>query len=332
RELRFSHLLPFPRGFPVLAYIARRLLAMIPALIGITFIVFLLIRLVPGDVVDMMLGQQNDLGPERIADLRRYFGLDQPIYVQYAGWAGNILRGDFGVSFRTARPILPDIMQRIPVTVELALLSALLGIVVGVPAGILAAVKRGTVVELAAQFLGFVGLSVPGFWLGAMFILVASRAFGFFAGARFVGLLEDPAGNLSILALPALAVGLSLMASLTRYTRSSMLEVLGQEYIVTARAKGLASAVVMVRHALKNALIPVVTAIGLQFGYLLGGVVIIETVFAVPGLGRLLVDAIYQRDYPMVQAVVLFIAFSVMLINLVVDVAYAYLDPRLRYG
>lgn len=311
-------------------YILRRLFLMLPSLIGVSIIVFLLIRLIPGDVVDLMLGQQGEVGLERANEMRRLFGLDRPLYVQYADWAWGILRGDFGQSIRTGRPILPDIMLRVPVTVELSLFSALIGIVVGIPAGIVAAVKRGTWAEFLAQLLGLVGLSAPGFWLGTMMILVASRVFGFFAGAKFVSFFDDPVANLQIFILPAIAVGMSLMAALTRYTRSSMLEVLGQEYIVTARAKGLKFRTVVTRHALKNALIAVVTVIGLQLGYLFGGVVIIEIVFAVPGLGRLVVDAIYQRDYPMVQAIVLLITFAVMVINLAVDVIYCYVDPRLR--
>jgi peptide/nickel transport system permease protein len=303
---------------------------MLPSLIGVSVIVFFLIHLIPGDVVDLMLGQQAEVGPERAAEMRRLFGLDRPLYVQYADWAFGVMRGDFGLSIRTGRPILPDIMQRVPVTVELALLSALIGIAVGIPAGIVAAVKRGTWAEFLAQLLGLVGLSAPGFWLGTMIILIASRAFGFFAGAKFVSILEDPVANLQIFVLPSIAVGMSLMAALTRYTRSAMLEVLGQEYIVTARAKGLQYHTVVTRHALKNALIAVVTVIGLQLGYLFGGVVIIETVFAVPGLGRLVVDAIYQRDYPMVQAIVLLITLAVLVVNLVVDIIYCYIDPRLR--
>jgi peptide/nickel transport system permease protein len=305
---------------------------MVPSLIGVSIVVFLFIRLVPGDVVDLMLGQQSEVGPERAAEIRRLFGLDRPMYVQYADWAWGIVRGDFGNSIRTGRPILPDILQRLPVTCELALLAAALGIVIGVPAGIVAAVKRGTVAELIVQLVSLLGLSTPGFWLGTMIILIASRTFGFFAGAKFTSFFEDPMQNLRIFILPSVAVGISLVAALTRYTRSSMLEVLNQEYIVTARAKGLAFQVVMLKHALKNALIPIVTVIGLQLGYLLGGVVIIETVFAVPGIGRLAVDAIFQRDYPMIQAVVLLITLTVLFINLIVDVAYAYIDPRIRYG
>lgn len=309
----------------------RRLALMVPSLIGVSIVVFLFIRLVPGDVVDLMLGQQAEVGPERAAQIRRMFGLDRPMYVQYLDWAAGVARGDLGVSIRTGRPILPDIMQRLPVTFELALLSALLGIVIGVPAGVVAAVRRGTPAELIAQLISLLGLSTPGFWLGTMIILIASRGFGFFAGATFVSFFQDPVQNLRIFILPALTVGMSLVAALTRYTRSSMLEVLNQEYIVTARAKGLAFKMVVFKHALKNALIPIITVIGLQMGYLLGGVVIIETVFAVPGLGRLIVDAIFQRDYPMVQAVVLLITFAVLFISLIVDVAYAYVDPRIRY-
>lgn len=303
---------------------------MVPTLIGVSIIIFLAIRLVPGDVVDVMLGQYGNVEPARAAELRRLYGLDRPVYIQYAEWAGGILQGDFGRSLRTGRPILPDILLRVPVTVELAIVSLLIASIVAIPAGIVAAVRRGTSLSLLAQVFSLAGLSIPGFWLGAMFILVSSRYFGFYGGGTYVSPFDDPIGNLRLFFLPSIAVGLSLSASLMRYTRSAMLEVLQQDYIRTARAKGLKDYMVVRRHALKNTLIPVVTVLGLQLGFLMGGVVIIEIVFALPGMGRLVVDAIFQRDYPMVQAVVLLISLIVMLASLLVDVAYSYIDPRLR--
>lgn len=303
---------------------------MVPTLIGVSIIIFLSIRLVPGDVVDVMLGQQGNVSPERAAEIRRLFGLDRPVYVQYAEWAWGVVRGDFGHSLRTGRPILSDILLRVPVTVELAILSLLIASAVAIPAGVVAAVRRGTGLSLVAQVFSLTGLSIPSFWLGAMLILVSSRYFGFYGGGTYISPREDLVGNLRLFFLPSIAVGLSLSASLMRYTRSAMLEILRQDYIRTAQAKGLKDVSVVLRHALKNALIPVVTVLGLQLGFLMGGVVIIEIVFALPGMGRLVVDAIFQRDYPMVQAVVLLITVIVMLASLIVDVAYTYIDPRLR--
>lgn len=312
-------------------YILRRVAIMVPTLLGISMVVFFSIRLIPGDVVDVMLGQQTSMGPEQAAEIRRLFGLDRPMYIQYADWAWGILRGDFGNSLRTGRPILPDIMLRMPITLELSILSALIALLVAIPAGILAAVRRGSFSALGAQIFSLAGLSIPGFWLGAMLILVSSRYFGFYGGGTYVSIFADPLRNLRTFMLPSVAVGLGLSASLMRYTRSAVLEVLGEDYIRTAKSKGLGQGTVMVRHTLRNALIPIVTVIGLQLGYLFGGVVIIETVFALPGMGRLVLDAILQRDYPMVQAVILFITVIVMMASLVVDVAYAIVDPRLRH-
>lgn len=313
------------------AYILRRLAIMVPTLLGVSIIIFFSIRLVPGDVVQVMLAQQGDVGAEQADQIRKLFGLDRPMHVQYFDWLGDIVRGDLGHSLRTGRPILPDILLRAPVTFELAMLSALFALIVAVPAGILAAVRRDSLAALIAQGGSLLGLSIPSFWLGAMIILFSSRYFGFYGGGTYVSLFNDPLANLRLFALPALAVGLGLAASLTRYTRSAMLEVLEQEYIRTARAKGLRERAIIFIHALRNALIPVVTVLGLQLGFLLGGVVIIETVFALPGMGRLVVDAINQRDYPMVQAVILIITAVVMLASLLVDVVYAYIDPRVRY-
>jgi peptide/nickel transport system permease protein len=316
----------------VTAYLLRRLLLMIPTLLGVSLIVFLFIRLIPGDIVQVLSGARGDVTPEQRELLRRNLGLDRPIAVQYVDWLRGVIQGDLGDSLRTSRAILPDIVSRLPVTLELALLSALIGAAIGIPAGIIAALKRGTRTELAAQTAGLVGLSVPDFWIGTLFLLVASRYFGWYPGARYVSIFDDPGKNLSIFILPAISVGIGLSASLMRITRSSLLDVMGSGYIVTARAKGLGPRVVLFSHAFKNALIPIITILGLQLGYLLGGVVIVETVFNLPGVGRFTIDAISDRDYPVVQAAVLFITLIVLLINLLVDLLYAYIDPRIKYG
>jgi peptide/nickel transport system permease protein len=293
-------------------------------------IIFLSVRLIPGDVVQVMLAQQG-MGKEQIEQMRITFGLDRPLYIQYVDWFLGVLRGDFGHSLRTSRPILPDILLRAPVTFELSILSAIFGIIISIPAGIIAAVKKDSFISLFAQTGSLVGLSIPSFWLGAMVILISSRYLKFYGGGTFINFFDDPVGNLRMFALPSITVGLTLSAALTRYTRSVMLEVLGEDYVRTARSKGLRESRVVLKHALSNALIPIITVIGLQLGYLMGGVVIIETVFALPGMGRLVVDAINQRDYPMIQAVVLIITSIVMLASLLVDIFYGLVDPRIRY-
>jgi peptide/nickel transport system permease protein len=305
---------------------------MIPTLLGVSIVVFLFIRLIPGDIVQVLSGARGDVTPEQRELLRHNLGLDRPIAVQYLDWLGNIVRGDLGDSLRTSRSIRSDIASRLPVTLELTLLSAIIGLLIGIPAGIIAALKRGTRTELVAQTAGLVGLSVPDFWLGTLFLLVASRYFGWYPGARYVSIFDDPGKNLAIFILPAFAVGIGLSASLMRITRSSLLDVMGSGYVVTARAKGLRPGAVLFGHALKNALVPIITIIGLQLGYLLGGVVIVETVFNLPGVGRFTIDAIADRDYPVVQATVLMITMVVLLINLLIDLLYAYVDPRIKFS
>jgi peptide/nickel transport system permease protein len=316
----------------VATYLFRRLLMMIPTLLGVSIIVFLFIRLIPGDIVQVLSGAQGDMTPERRELLRHNLGLDRPLVIQYLDWLSGVLRGDLGESLKTKRPINDDLLSRLPVTVELTIFSALIGLAIGIPAGVIAALKRGTRTELAAQGAGLVGLSVPDFWLGTLFLLVASRYFGWYPGARYVSIFNAPLDNLAIFVLPSLAVGIGLSASLMRITRSSLLDVMGSGYIVTARAKGLRPRAVLFGHALKNALVPIITIIGLQLGYLLGGVVIVETVFNLPGVGRFVVDAISARDYPIVQASVLLITFIVLMVSLAVDVLYAYIDPRIKYS
>ena len=312
-------------------YLATRLLALLPVLFGILTVVFLLIRLIPGDAIQAFLGTQVELTPEQMAELRRVFGVDKPLYAQFIDYLGRILRGDFGVSLLTSRPVLPDIMLRLPLSFELATLALIFAVALAVPLGIASAVTRNSAFDVFTRIGGLLGLSMPSFWLGAMLILVFSRYLHVSLG-QYVPLTQNPWGTLQSLYLPALALGAAIAAILMRYVRSSLLEVLGQEYIRTAHGKGLQARVVMLRHALPNAMIAVITVLGFQMGYLLGGTVVIEEIFALPGMGRLVLQAIFKRDYPVVQGVVLVIALLFVVTNLVVDLLYAWIDPRIRYG
>ncbi len=312
-------------------YLATRLLALIPVLLGILAVVFLLIRLIPGDAVQLFLGTQVEMTPDQMAELRRFFGVDKPIWAQFLDYLGRILRGDFGVSLRTSRPVLPDIMARLPLSFQLAMFALVIALAIAVPLGILSAVTRNSAFDVLTRIGGLLGLSMPNFWLGAMLILVFSRYLNVPLG-QYVPLRQNPIGTLESLYLPAIALGVAIAAILMRYIRSSLLEVLGQDYVRTARGKGLRASAVMLRHALPNAMIPVITVVGFQMGYLLGGTVVIEEIFALPGMGRLVLRAIFQRDYPVVQGVVLTIALLFVVTNLVVDLLYAWIDPRIRYG
>lgn len=312
-------------------FLATRLLALIPVLLGILAVVFLLIRLIPGDAVQLFLGTQVEMTPEQMTELRRFFGVDKPIWAQFVDYLGRILRGDFGVSLRTSRPVLPDIMMRLPLSFQLAMFALAIALAIAVPLGILSAVTRNSVFDVLTRIGGLLGLSMPNFWLGAMLILVFSRYLHVSLG-QYVPLRQNPLGTLESLYLPAIALGVAIAAILMRYIRSSLLEVLGQDYVRTARGKGLRASAVMLRHALPNAMIPVITVVGFQMGYLLGGTVVIEEIFALPGMGRLVLQAIFQRDYPVVQGVVLTIALLFVVTNLVVDLLYAWIDPRIRYG
>lgn len=289
-------------------------------------------RLIPGDLVDLLIGPELYVGAEYRAELRAKYGLDQPIPVQYVKWVGQIVQGDLGSSLRNNEPIAKTLLIRFPLTMELALLSVLISAIVAIPLGVLAAVRRNSLLDFVARVLAMIGLSVPSFWLAAMLLLVTSVVFRWQPDLRLVPLWEDPLTNLSQLVMPTIALSLALMAIVMRMTRSAMLEVLRQDYVQTARAKGLPPRVIMVRHALKNAFIPVLTVLGIQLGALLGGTVVIEVIFGLPGLGRLLLDSITARDYPVIQGTVLFIAVVFVLVNLLVDVLYAYVDPRIRYS
>ncbi len=291
-----------------------------------------MIRIIPGDIVDLMIGPELYVGAEYRAELRAKYGLDQPVYVQYANWVVQIVQGNFGMSLRNNEPVLGTIFRRLPLTAELAVLSVVLSALVAVPLGVISAVKRNSATDFVVRLIAMVGLSMPNFWLAAMLLLVTGVVFHWQPGLLLVPPWVDPWSNLQQMAMPVIALSLALMAIVMRMTRSSLLEVLGQEYIQTARAKGLVTSAIMIRHALKNAFIPVVTVLGVQLGALLGGTVVIEVIFGLPGVGRLVIDAISARDYPMLQGTVLFIATIFALVNLLVDVAYAYLDPRIRYA
>ena len=313
-------------------FLVSRLLALLPVLWGVSVVVFLLIHLLPGDAIQMFLGTQVDMTPAQMAELRRLFGLDKPLPAQYADWIIRVARGDFGVSLRTSRPVLPDILARLPVSVEITVLALAVALAIALPVGIAAALRRGSTADALIRVAGLVGLSIPNFWLATMLLLLLGNVLPVASIGVYVGLLTDPVANLTVLALPAFSLGVALAAVLMRFVRSSLLEVLGQEYVRTARAKGLREFLVINRHALRNALIPVITVVGFQAGYLLGGTVVIEEVFALPGMGRLALNAIAQRDYPVVQGIVLTIACLFVLVNLAVDVLYAFVDPRVRYG
>jgi len=315
----------------MLAYVGRRCLLAVPTLFGVALIVFFLMRAVPGDVVTNLVGLQGNVSQERLAELRRMFGLDLPVHVQFGQWASAAVRGDLGTSLRTGRPVALDLALRFPVTLELTLLSLVVALAVALPVGVLAALNRGTWVDHLGSVLALLGLSIPGFFLGILLILLFSLRLQWLPPAGYVPLTEAPLQNLRHMVLPALSLGLILAAATARIVRSTLLEVLGLDFVRTARAKGLAERTVVLRHALRNALIPVVTVVGLQFGQLLGGAVIIEQVFSLPGVGRFALEGINLRDYPQVQGAVLLIASAFVVVNLVVDVLYALIDPRVRY-
>jgi peptide/nickel transport system permease protein/oligopeptide transport system permease protein len=307
----------------VLGFVAGRALAAVPVLLGVTLAVFSMLFLVPGDPVKMMLAEFVT-NPDQVARMRAQLHLDEPLPQQYARFVWNAVRGDLGTSIRSRRPVTREILENLPSTAQLALASMAVAVGLGVALGLLAAVFRNTWLDLGSMLVALVGVSMPSFWLGLLLILVFSLVLGW--------LPATGGATLRHLILPALTLGMIAAAIVARLTRSSMLEVLGQDYVRTARAKGLGGFTVVVRHGLKNALIPVVTIFGLQFGNLLAGAVIVETVFGRPGLGRLIVGGVLAKDFPLVQGTILFVATAYVLINLLVDVAYAALDPRIRLG
>ncbi|MDR1731802.1 MAG: ABC transporter permease [Synergistaceae bacterium] len=310
-------------------YILRRLLTLVPVLTGISLCVFLVMKLVPGDVVSGILGVEQT--PELRAAWEKKLGLDQPAPVQYLKWMGNVLRGNFGESFRTGAPVFPEILNRFKITAELAFLACLASLLMAIPLGILSALRRNRPLDKAVRVLALLGVSVPNFASAMLLILLLSKAFGYFTPVKYLSPMEDLRANLEIMVLPALILGATMAGAVMRMTRSSVLEVLRQDFIRAVRGRGAPERVTVFRHALKNACIPIVTLSGMQVGTLLGGTVVIEQIFSIPGLGQLVLTGISQRDYPVVQGCVLFIAFVYVMLNLLVDLLYTWIDPRIQY-
>ncbi len=317
-----------------MTYLTRRLLTFPLVMFGVSVLVFVAIRMVPGDAITAMLGTEAGLlTPAQRSALAAYFGIDRPVLAQYWRWLLGVFGGDLGISVTYGRPVLDVILERFPLTLQLALMSLCVALLAGLPAGIFAATRNGRMADLAVRIAAMMGQSTPNFVVGLLIIYALSAGLGILPNmGEFTSLLADPLQNFGQLFLPALTLGLGFAASVTRISRSAMLDVLKDDYVRTARSKGVRRMSVIWRHALPNALIPVITLTGIEFGYLLGGAVLVEQIYALPGLGRLVLDAILQRDYALVQGCVLFIAFNFMIVNLLVDLAYVALDPRVRLG
>ena len=314
----------------MVSHIARKLIEVIPILLLVSIILFAIINMLPGDAAMAVMGES--LNQEDLVRTRSELGLDKPIYVRYADWLGKVLHGDLGRAIKSHQPVTEIIMQRLPVTVELTLLAMLISTVLAVPAGIFAALRRNSAWDVVNGIVSMIGIAMPPFWMGILLILLFSVWTGLLPSSGYVSFFKDPVKNLQHMAMPAFTIGFAFAATIMRQTRSSMLEVLGEEYIVTARAKGLRESVVIWKHALRNALIPVVTVISMQMGRLIGGAVVTEIVFALPGVGREMVDSIIARDYPVVMALILITALCVVLTNTLVDIIYVVIDPRISHS
>jgi peptide/nickel transport system permease protein len=315
----------------VTEYVVRRMLLAIPTILLVIFMTFLIVRLVPGDIVELILAERPYASPEARTEIEDDLGLDKPIPVQFLIYLGDVVQGDLGRSYWTSRPVTEEIGNRMPVTAELGLYSILIGLVVALPVGIVSAVRQDTASDYIARSFAILAISVPYFFTATL-LIVFPPMWGYAPPLTFKGWTDGPMSHLYYFFFPALLLGLALSGGVMRLTRTMMLEVLRQDYIRTAWSKGLRERSVIVRHALKNAFIPVITVVGLQVGVALSGTIIIESIFNMPGVGRYLVGAISQRDYPSIQGVVLVLATSVVLVNLLVDVTYAYLDPRIRFS
>lgn len=313
-----------------LRLLGMRLIDLGLVLFAVSLLAFLMIRLIPGDAVAIMLGANTEITPERLAALRSRIGLDQPFYSQYLTWLGAALKGDLGTSLWTGRPVAGEILAHLWPTLQLATLSLVLAAGLAVPLGVLMARLRGKRADAAVQLGSVIGLTIPSFWLGILMILALATIAPNVQALGYVPFTEDPLGCIGRLLLPAIALALPILANLARLVRSSMLDSLGQDYIRTARGKGVPERLVFYRHALRNALIPFVTSLGIMTGYLIGGAIVVEQVFAIPGLGRLILGAIAERNYPLLQATVLVVTSGFVVVNFVVDLCYAMLDPRVR--
>jgi peptide/nickel transport system permease protein len=312
----------------MIRYLGARLAQMVPVVLVVSVVIFLLTQMLPGDPTVTIVGENAT--PEQRAQARIEYGLDAPAPIQYLRWLGRTVQGDFGRSLRSRERVIDMLASRVPVTLQLTALSIFVAVAIGVPAGIAAARWRGTWVDAVASVAALSGMAVPYFWMGVLLILVFAQTLRWLPPSGYVAFGRDPVGNLTYLILPALTIGTAFAALVMRQTRAAMLEILSQDYVRTARAKGLGEAVVVFKHALRNALVPVVTVIGLQIGALLGGAVVTETVFSLPGLGRMVVEGIFARDFPVIQGAVIFIVLCVLLVNLATDLIYTLIDPRVR--
>lgn len=314
-------------------YAAKRIGLFVPTVLLITIMVFVVIRLIPGDPALAILSEgEASYTQEDLLKLRQELGTDRPMVVQYLDWIGGALRGDFGISFWFRAPVMAELKERIPVTIELAVLAMLIAVVVAVPLGILSAIKPDSPLDYIARGITLVGIAVPNFLVAILMILLLLFVFNWLPAIGYVSLWDDPFKNLQQMIFPALALGFYDMAFIARVTRSSMLEVVREDFMRTARSKGLTEGVVLFRHGLKNAILPILTTTGWIFARLWGGTVIIETIFLIPGMGRILIEAIFNRDYPMIQAEIVIIGVAIVSINLLVDLLYGFLDPRIRYA
>ena len=310
-------------------YILKRIAFAIPTLIGVTIGIFLMVRLLPGDIIDILFGGDQTASEEIKDQAREQLGLNGSYPEQYWRWISGVVQGDFGFSLRNTEPVSNIVVDALPITLELLVLGLLIALLVGVPLGVISAVRRDSASDYAARVGGLVGLSIPSFWLATLLLLFTSRAFGWVPPLNYISPLDDPIGNLSQFILPSISISVFTMAIVMRMVRATMLEVLGQDYVRTARAKGVNRRTVITKHALRNALIPVVTIVGFEIGVLIGGAAIIETIFGLPGIGYVLLQAISGRDYPLIQGMTLLIAFTFIFANLLVDILYGILDPRI---
>mgnify|MGYP001598530978 FL=1 len=313
-------------------YLAKRLLLIVPTLLGVASLVFVIMRVIPGDVALLILGgDAGHIDRAQLAAMHQQLGLDQPWLVQYGTWLWGVLRFDFGTSLWTGQPVVEELLIRLPLSLELALLATLVSVLISIPLGMLAAVRQDTWVDYVVRVISIGGLAIPSFWVGILCILFLVIYFGWGPPLEFTPPWVDPWANFQMMVWPVVTVGYRYAAVTTRMTRSTVLEVLREDYIRTAWAKGLAERVIVIRHALKNAMLPVITLIGTEFAFLIGGLVVTETVFTLNGVGRFVVDAVAHRDYPVVQALVFVIALGFVIVNLLIDLTYAWFDPRIRY-
>ncbi len=313
----------------MLGFAARRFLLAIPTIVGISIIIFLMVRLMPGDIIDVLFGADVTATEEVKQQAREDLGLSGSYPEQYWNWASGVVQGDFGDSYRNAEPVSDVLWRAVPITLELMILALLIATLIGVPLGVISAVRRDSASDYASRVAGLIGISIPSFWLATLLLLFTSRVFGWVPPLVYTSFFDDPLTNLSQFALPAISISVFTLAIVMRMVRATMLEVLSQDYVRTARAKGVTRRLVIYRHALRNALIPVVTIVGFEIGILMGGAAIVEIIFGLPGVGYVLLQAIFNRDYPLVQGATLLIAIIFVVANTIVDIVYGWIDPRI---